>query len=79
MIVLRTTLPFWKSRPSMLLGTSTFALLIIVVGLPFIALGSTVELVPLSFTLISAIFGVICSYIVANEVAKKWYYRRITR
>ncbi|MEY4323265.1 MAG: hypothetical protein RL410_1046, partial [Actinomycetota bacterium] len=79
MIVLRTTLPFWKSRPSMLLGTSTFALLIIVVGLPYIALGSTVELVPLSFTLISAIFGVICSYIVANEVAKKWYYRRITR
>jgi hypothetical protein len=32
--------------------------------------------VPLSWSLLAAIFGVIFTYIIANEVTKYFYYRR---
>jgi Mg2+-importing ATPase len=76
MMVLRTTLPFWKSRASKLLSLSTLVLAITVTALPFIGIGAAVDLVPLSWSLLAAIFGVIFTYIIANEVTKYFYYRR---
>jgi Mg2+-importing ATPase len=76
MLVLRTTLPFWRSRPSNLLLGSTIGLGVIVVAFPYIALGASLELVPLSAALMATVMGIIITYIIANEVTKKIYYKR---
>ena len=76
MMVLRTTLPFWRSRPSKFLGGLTITLAILVVILPYTALGFALKLVPLSAMLMATVMGIIATYIIANEVTKKIYYKR---
>lgn len=75
MMVLRSALPFWKSRPSTALLTSTFALALLVLLLPFIALGNLVSLVALSLPILITLFGIIVAYVVANEVTKVRFFK----
>jgi len=75
MLVLRSALPFWKSRPSNALLGSTIALAALVVLLPYIAFSSFVSLVSLSLPLLVTLVGVIVAYVVANEVTKVRYFK----
>lgn len=70
MLMLRTTLPFWRSRPSRGLALATAGLAVIVVVLPYVAIGAAVQLVPLSAGLVGTLFLLIAGYMVLNEVAK---------
>ena len=72
MLVLRTTLPFWRSRPSRGLALATGALALIVFVLPFIALGASVQLVAIPMSLLGTLFMLILAYVALNEVAKAW-------
>lgn len=75
MLVLRSALPFWKSRPSHGLLGSTIALAVLVVLLPYLGFSSFVSLVSLSLPLLVTLVGVIVAYVVANEVTKVRYFK----
>lgn len=75
MLVLRSALPFWKSRPSTALLSSTIALAVVVLLLPYFAFSSVISLVSLSLPLLLTLVGVIVAYVVANEVTKVRYFK----
>ena len=75
MLVLRTALPFWKSKPSKALLLSTLALGVLVIVLPYVSIGSFVSLVMLPLPIVLSILGLIVAYVVANEVTKARYMR----
>lgn len=70
MLMLRTALPFWRSRPSRGLALATAGLAVVVVTLPYIGLGAAVQLVPLPAGLLGTLFGLIAGYVVLNELTK---------
>jgi Mg2+-importing ATPase len=75
--VIRTrVVPFYRSMPSPSLLGSTFLVVIMACILPFTFLGSIFGFVhpPASFYVILG--GLVTSYLVLVEVAKRWFYRR---
>ena len=74
-LVLRTHLPCWKSRPGKLLLVSTGVVAIAAFALPF--MGPVADLfgfVALPLNLLLAGIAIIAAYIVATEVAKRRFY-----
>lgn len=79
-LVLRTHLPCWKSRPSRPLLISTLLVTGIAVSLPYVAVVSRAfGFVPLPFDLLLVGLTIVLLYIVATEAAKLRYYARSTR
>ena len=77
-LVLRTHLPCWRSRPSRLLLIATIGMSLLAVVLPFIgSVGRTFGFVPLPLTLRLAALLILVLYVVATEIAKLWFYRRV--
>lgn len=77
--VIRTrVVPFYRSMPSPFLLGSTFLVVIVACILPFTFLGSIFGFVhpPLAFYVILG--GLVTSYLVLVEIAKRWFYRRYT-
>ena len=71
-----TRTPFYKSKPGRLLLFSSVCVVVFNLILPFTPLGKLFGLVepPLVFYLILA--GLVASYLLLVEIAKKWYYSR---
>ncbi len=75
-LVLRTRMGMFQSRPSRLLLISTLAIACATLSVPFLGNLSTVfGFVPLSWTEMGAVFGIVSGYILATEVAKRWFFR----
>jgi len=77
-LVLRTRARAWHSRPSPLLLWSTVAIGAIAVALP--ASGPIAALfgfVPLPAHLMVAALAIVAAYVLATELAKGWFYRRV--
>jgi Mg2+-importing ATPase len=74
---IRTRLPFYRSRPGSLLLWSSAAALLVAFGLPFTRMGQdTFQFVPLSFSFILLICGVLAAYFLAVEVIKRPFFQR---
>lgn len=75
-LVLRTSKPTFRSKPSSLLLWSTLAVVIATLAIPFLGSFSSVfGFVPLSTTQLAAIVTLVAGYILATEVAKAWCFR----
>ncbi|MCK6452644.1 MAG: magnesium-translocating P-type ATPase [Alphaproteobacteria bacterium] len=75
-LVLRTALPAYRSRPSRLLLWSTLAVAAATLAAPFLGPASAVfDFVPLSPVELAAAIAVVCGYIAATEAAKRWFYK----
>ncbi len=75
-LILRTQMPAWRSRPSRLLIWMTIATTIAAFAFPF--LGSLARLFsfePLSAAQLAAIVAIVGGYLLATEAAKRWFYR----
>jgi Mg2+-importing ATPase len=75
MLILRTRRPFFRSRPgSLLLGTSalTGVLSLLLVMTP---LGSELGFERPSASLLLALIGILGGYVLATELAKRWFYK----
>ena len=75
--VIRTrVVPFYRSKPSRLLFTSTILIVVIACILPFTVLGSIFGFVhpPVSFFVVLA--GLVAAYLVIVELVKIWFYKR---
>ncbi|HVB64071.1 MAG TPA: HAD-IC family P-type ATPase, partial [Nitrolancea sp.] len=77
--VLRTRrVPFWKSRPSMPLLLTTLVCVAVAIALPFSPLARTLGFEPLPPGFMVALAGMVVTYLLLVETAKRWFYRRWT-
>jgi Mg2+-importing ATPase len=76
-LILRTRLPAFRSRPSHLLLWTTLAVAAGTLSIPFLGpLSAVFGFVPLSALQMGTIVTIVIGYIAATEGAKFWFYRR---
>jgi Mg2+-importing ATPase len=77
--VIRTYGPAWASRAQAALVASSLAALAVAVALVVTPLGEIFAFVPLPWTMLCAIGGLVAVYLASAEVAKKFASRRLDR
>jgi Mg2+-importing ATPase len=78
--VTRTMLPTWRSRPSAALAVASLAIASFVIALPYLPLGVSFALVPLSPSWLGVVALITLGYLVALELTKAlWWTRRYGR
>ncbi|GAA3933904.1 magnesium-translocating P-type ATPase [Chitinophaga oryziterrae] len=76
-LVVRTRLPFFKSLPGKYLAIATTTIVLFVLILPITPMAFWLGFTPLPIVYYGWILLVISGYIVAAELTKKWFYRKI--
>jgi Mg2+-importing ATPase len=76
-LVVRTRRPFFRSRPGTLLWTSTLAVSLIAVALPYLPFGDFLGFTPLPVWVTAALIAFTALYVLATEFAKKFFYARV--
>ncbi len=77
-LILRTQSSVFRSTPSPLLLWSTIAAVIATLAIPFMGGFSRVfGFVPLSMSEMATVGAILIAYIVATEIAKRWFYHRV--
>ena len=74
-LVVRTRLPFFKSRPSRLLSLATLAAILVAVLIPHLPFAPLLGLQPMPAHFYPIIGGVILAYFVTAEFVKLRFYR----
>ena len=75
-LVIRTQMPFGKSRPGRLLLVATLAVAGATILLPYTPLGALFGLVPLPPLFVGLLLGITAAYLAASEFVKGWFFRR---
>ena len=76
-LVIRSRRPIISSRPSKYLLTTTLAIVVATVALPYSPIGRLFQFVFLPGSLLAAIALIVLTYIVSAELAKRVFYRRV--
>jgi Mg2+-importing ATPase len=76
MLVIRTRLPFFRSRPGTPLMIGTLIIAGITLILPYLPLSKSLGFTPLPISLVFGLLGIAALYIIATEFAKRVFYRR---
>ena len=74
-MVIRTRLTFWRSRPSRPLVVSTLLIVACAIALPYTKLGAVFGFQPLGLNFMLMMAGVVAAYIVSAELMKLWFFR----
>jgi len=78
-LVVRTRHPFFRSRPSNLLLATTMAVVALTLVLPYLPFSDVFGFVPLPPALLLSIVCITLLYVFAAELAKKYFFARVTR
>jgi Mg2+-importing ATPase len=78
-LVIRTRGPFYRSRPGTLLLMLTIGLAALAVALPFLPFVGVIGFTPIPGRLLATVVAITLFYVVATELQKKWFYRRMDR
>ncbi len=74
-LVLRTRMPCWKSRPSTLLWSSTAAVAVLAIAIPYLGdLSAAFGFIPLPIGLLGTGLAIVAAYVCATELAKHKFY-----
>ena len=76
-LVVRTRHPFFRSRPGKLLLVSTLVFIGITLVLPYLPFSSVFGFIPLPAPLLLTMLGLTAVYVLATELAKKYFYSRV--
>jgi Mg2+-importing ATPase len=76
-LVIRSRKPFFKSRPSRFLLVATLLIVVFTLIIPFTPLGHLFGFQPLPIWFLLVIAAVVVLYIIAAEVTKRTFYRRV--
>lgn len=76
-LVVRTRHPFFRSRPGTLLLVSTLIFVGITLALPYLPFSSVLGFTPLPAPLMLTMLGLTAFYVLATELAKKYFYSRM--
>jgi Mg2+-importing ATPase len=68
--------PFWRSRPATPLLVTTLAVVAVAVALPYSPLAVPLGFEPLPLGFLMALAGMVATYLLLVEIAKRWFYRR---
>ena len=71
MLVLRTSRPFWRSRPGRPLLVSSLLVAAVTLALPYLPIAETLGLTPVPLDILGALAVITALYVGANEVAKR--------
>jgi Mg2+-importing ATPase len=77
-LVIRTRKPFFRSLPGRLLFMATLTVSAAAVLLPFTPLGSLFEFIPIPLPFIALMGAIVLLYVLAAELAKRWFYARMS-
>jgi Mg2+-importing ATPase len=72
---MRTTRPFFRSRPGTVLLASTLVLIAIAFAIPYVPFARLFGFVPLSASLMATIAAITLVYVAATELQKRLFYR----
>ena len=76
-LVVRTRHVFFRSRPGKLLLVSTVIVVIITIVLPYLPISAIFGFIPLPVPLLLAVLGLTLLYVLATEIAKKYFYAKL--
>ena len=76
-LVIRSRKPFFKSKPGKYLLVATISIAFITLILPFTPLGGIFGFSPLAFTTYLFILLIIVLYVVAAEITKTFFYKKV--
>ncbi len=76
-LVVRTRLPFFKSLPGKYLSIATGFILLFVLVLPLTPLSALLGFIRLPIAFYGWMLLIVAGYIVAAELAKRWFYKKI--
>jgi P-type Mg2+ transporter len=76
-MVVRTRHLFFRSRPGKLLLISTLVFIAVTLTIPYLPFSSALGFIPLPLSLMATMIGLTALYVIATEVAKKFFYSRI--
>jgi Mg2+-importing ATPase len=77
-LVVRTRHLFFQSRPGKLLWTSTLAISLVTLAVPYLPFGKIMGFTPLPVWVMVALVAITGLYVVAAEIAKKYFYTRVS-
>ena len=75
-LVVRTRKPFFRSKPSRLLWISTLVISLLTLAIPYLPFVSLLDFTPLPAWVMVALVTLTCLYVLAAEIAKKFFYAR---
>jgi Mg2+-importing ATPase len=76
-LVVRTRRPFFRSRPGTVLWISTLAVSLIAIALPYLPFGAFLDFTPLPLWVTATLIAFTGLYVIAAEIAKKFFYSRV--
>jgi Mg2+-importing ATPase len=76
-LVLRTRKPFFRSKPGRQIVIAVMAVTLVTVVLPYTPVGSLLKLTYTSVPVLLLLFGITAAYALANEVAKRVFYKSV--
>jgi Mg2+-importing ATPase len=76
-LVIRSRKPFFKSRPSKYLSTATLLVVIVTLILPFTPLARLFGFGPLPISFLLIVGIIIVLYLIAAEITKTVFYRKV--
>jgi len=71
----RTHLPFFHSRPSLLMIGVTLVIAVVVLALPYSSLAGVFGFTPLPLSYLLFLSGIVILYFISAEFTKRWFYR----
>lgn len=74
LFILRTRGAFYRSRPGTGLMLTSVLVVLIAVWLPFSPVAGTLSLVAVGWKLFAVILAVTATYLIANELVKRWFW-----
>jgi len=76
-LVIRSRKPFFKSRPGKYLLIATLSIAVITLAIPFTPLGDVFGFSPLKFSTYLFLMLIVVLYIIAAEITKKIFYKKV--
>ena len=76
-LVVRTRLPFFKSKPGKLLTLATVLIVALVLVLPYTPFASLLGFTKMPLAFYGWMFLIVAGYILSAELAKKWFYKKL--
>jgi len=76
-LVIRSRKPFFKSKPGKYLLIATLSIVVLTLILPFTPPGKIFGFIPLSFTTYLLILLIVVLYILAAEITKTFFYKKV--
>ncbi len=73
-LIVRTRKPFFRSRPGKLLWIMTLVVSLATLAVPYLPFGHILDFTPLPFWIMASIMTITGLYVVAAEIAKKYFF-----